>query len=282
MRLLNKQDNFNIRKANWDGFGPLAEEKFNDDVLYKLGSMDCEEAVKLFNATLEDVCINTIPRKKHGKRTVPWWNNEIAHLRKDTNKAKKQRTRARRMGIRDFIQDCERIYREYRNKYVGMIKKNKQESWRDFVTVEGNKDPWSIVYKIVREKIRASETACSLELPTGSLTMGWRETFGALMEKAVPSDDLESENDRHKSIRENNDKLLNYNMDGPISKREIDRAIRKLKNNKAPGLDAFHNEVLKYLWTTKGAAIFNLLNNCFNKAYFPTTWKAAELIFIER
>jgi len=42
----------------------------------------------------------------------------------------------------------------------------------------------------------------------------------------------------------------------------------------------FHNEVLKHLWFKKGVAIYNLLNNCMREAWFPNSWKIAELIFI--
>jgi len=77
--------------------------------------------------------------------------------------------------------------------------------------------------------------------------MGWRESFGVLMEKAVPSDDLKSEDDRYKNIRDKNDEYINYNAERPIMEVEIDNVMRKLKNNKAQGIDMIHNEVLKHL-----------------------------------
>jgi len=110
--------------------------------------------------------------------------------------------------------------------------------------------------------------------------MGWRESFEALMEKAVPSDNLESENFRHKNIRDKNEEHFNCNVEEPITDDEIDNAIRKLKNNKAPGIDTIQNEVLKHLWYKSRAAIRNLLNNCLREACFPKEWKTAELIFI--
>lgn len=76
----------------------------------------------------------------------------IMRLRRETNRAKKQIMRARKMNIRNSIQDYKNAYRFTRNKYVNMIKKNKKDTWRQFVTEEGNKDPWSIVYKIVGKK----------------------------------------------------------------------------------------------------------------------------------
>lgn len=153
-RVFYKQQKINIKKANWDKFEELVETSFNDEVLHKLATLNCESAVKLFNANLEDVCSRSIPRKKHGIKTVPWWNNEIANLRKNTKMAKRQLTRARKMNIIDSIQICEEAYRKSRNKYVSLIRKSKKESWKEFVTTKGNKNPWSIVYKIVREKIR--------------------------------------------------------------------------------------------------------------------------------
>jgi len=279
-RILYRQQNFNIKKANWDKFEELVETSLNDEVLFKLSTLKCENEVQLFNTTLEDVCSRSIPRKKNGLRTVPWWNSEITALRKETKTAKRQFMRARTLNITDSIQHYEEAYRKSRNEYVSSIRKSKKESWRQFVTEEGNKDPWSVVYKIVREKLRTPETTCSLVLPSGHTTMGWRETFCALMEKAVPSDNLEQEDVRHKNIRDRIDIHLDYNLENSITELEIDKAIRRLKNNKAPGIDKFHNEVLKFLWFKRGAAIFNLLNNYFREACFLNSWKIADLIFI--
>jgi len=122
---MQKQNIFNIKKADWDKFEQLVESKFDNDVLLKLASLNSEKAVHLFKDTLEDVCNRSIPRKKAGHRTVPWWNNEIANLRLEVSSAKKQMLRARKMNIRNSIQDCEAAYRHTRNRCVSIIKKSK-------------------------------------------------------------------------------------------------------------------------------------------------------------
>jgi hypothetical protein len=61
-------------------------------------------------------------------------------------------------------------YRETRNRYVKRIKKNKKETWQNFVIIEGNKEQWSIVYKIVRSENKKENTICSLELQDGTFT----------------------------------------------------------------------------------------------------------------
>jgi len=126
------------------------ESKFDDDELLKLASLNYEKAVHLFSTTLEDVCSCS---RFLGKRLDLGQSlGGIMRLRRETNRAKKQIMRARKMNIRNSIQDYKNAYRFTRNKYVNMIKKNKKDTWRQFVTEEGNKDPWSIVYKIVGKK----------------------------------------------------------------------------------------------------------------------------------
>jgi len=163
---------------------------------------------------------------------------------------------------------------------VNEIKRRKRETWRNFVTEEGNKDPWCLVYKIVREKLRNAETVCSLKLPTGEMTMCWKDPLEILTKKAVPPDSLETENAKHLEIRELNENYVNSNVEENITQSEIEGAMSRLKSNKAPGIDGFHNEILKILWKNKGIVIYNVLNKCLRDSYFPKCWKTAELVFI--
>lgn len=275
-----KQNIYNIKKANWENLVQLAKERFNDSFVDNLNTLDCDDAVSLFNKLLSDICNLTIPRKKSGRRTVPWWSQDLLKLRIDANRAKRQLLRARRLFMTDRLSSYEDVYKAARNKYVNEIKRRKRETWRNFVTVEGNRDPWSLVYKIVREKLRNAETVCSLKLPSGDMTMCWKDTLEILTRKASPSDVLEMENARHLEIRSLNKKYVNSNIEENITESEIENAMRRLKSNKAPGIDGFHNEVLRTLWMNKGIIIYNILNKCFRDSYFPRSWKTAELVFI--
>lgn len=278
-RVFYKQDRYNIKRADWDKFESLIDEKFDDDVMIKITTEEPEKAVKLFTKIIDEISHQSIPRKRGGRKLVPWWNAMLGELRKDSNKAKKQLFRARKLRLIDLT-TYEYEYKTARNKYVSEIKKSKRNTWRDFVTTEGNKDPWSIVTKIAREKLRITETACSLTLPSGEVTIGWKETFETLMRKAVPMDDPEIEDLEHLEIRKENDKYYNCNIEMDISEIEIDKAIKRLKNNKAPGHDGIQNETIKHLWRYKGTIIYNLLNNCFRSASFPLSWKRATITFI--
>ena len=52
---------------------------------------------------------------------------------------------------------------------------------------------------------------------------------------------------------------------GDINKQELEVAIRKLKNNKAPGLDEIPPELIKWLDSESRKVILELLNDCWNK-----------------
>lgn len=72
---------------------------------------------------------------------VPWWNEQLAALRKKVTLAKKQLLRARRLQLVDLSRSYTDTYRELRNSYVSMTKRCKKKTWQNFVHQEGNKDP---------------------------------------------------------------------------------------------------------------------------------------------
>ena len=102
-------------------------------------------------------------------KTVPWWNEQLTDMRKKVAQAKKELLRARRLQLVELIDNYAETYRELRKSHVSKIKKCKRETWQNFVNKEGNKDPWSIVYKIVREKFQKSSFWMALRLPNGQL-----------------------------------------------------------------------------------------------------------------
>lgn len=188
-----KQDTYNIKRANWDDFERLINDEFHDEVIFKLATANAEDAVELFTSVLRKICNRSIPKKKRGDKSVPWWTLSLNRMRRASNSARKQYIRARKLNLAGIEEYAETYKKRTRNKYTSEIRKCKRETWQEFVTREGNKDSWSIAYKIAREKLRVTETACSLVLPTGEVTMNWKDTFDALMEKAVPPDEMNNE-----------------------------------------------------------------------------------------
>lgn len=273
------QEGYNIKKADWDLFKTLTGTHFNERIYENIKNSDTNKATRIFNSVLNKICQESIPKRKLSNRTVPWWNSNLTKLRNEASKAKKQMIRARKLWLTDR-EDYERRYRNMRNKYTAQIKKDKLEAWKNFVTKTGNEDPWSIAYKVVRNKIKKPNYICSLELPNGQLTTSWQESINALLDKCVPKDSKTNENEKHKTIRVQNEKYINSNLEPEMTQREIEQAIKKLKTNKAPGIDGFKSEVVRALWSNNKEILIYLFNKCLREHTFPDEWKITSLKII--
>lgn len=279
-RIFLKHNLYNIKRANWKDFTKLTKEQFNDDIKAELGSKDPDEAVRLFNKILASICSKTIPRKKRCNYAIPWWNEELAKLRKEASSAKNYLTRVRSFDQVDFLESARLKYKFARNKYTAKIRRAKRDAWQDFVTKESNKDPWSMPYKIIRDKIKEPEIMSSLVLPDGTITSSWKESASALINKCIPKDNKEIEGICHQEIKMKISSYKNQNIENMIFFDEIDLAIKKLKNNTAPGFDKFTSEIIKEFWKSCPDVIMIMLNNCFKNCIFPKEWKKAQLKII--
>jgi len=149
-------------------------------------------------------------------------------------------------------------------------------SWQNFVTAKGNEDPWGIVYKILRNKIRNDFKTFHAVGDGDASTITWRETAMRLLDHMVPTD---SENDdaNMRIIVNKVDSYSNSNLELLISGEEIDSAIKRVKSNKAPGLNGLNPEIIKRLWRVDKEVLLILFNSCLRKSSFPGLWKQAEL-----
>lgn len=147
-------------------------------------------------------------------------------MRREARKCKSLLERARKMNITEDITAYKERYRRKRNDYVAAIKIAKRTSWRNFVTEEGNKDPWGLIHKISTEKLRKVIQLGSLMLPNGSITGSWQESAMALCKKFSPQDEKSEESEAHKAIRLQNRRYSNQNMETELTMHEIDEARR--------------------------------------------------------
>lgn len=275
-----RTERYNIKKANWNEFTKKVNEKFGEDFVKELGSVKSDLAVNLFTRKLTQICDATIPKKRAITKSVPWWDENLLNLRKKMLKAKKELKRARKLQIVEHLADLINKWKTAKNKYARQIRINKCESWKDFVTKEGNEEPWGLVHKIARDKIVSPELWHAIGRANGSFTMGWEETMVELIQKAVPRDDKTDETDEHRSMRKAAIEYGNSNLEDRIGLEEISEAINKMKNKKAPGLDNINPEILRKVWTVNSDILINLYNNCFQNGSFPTAWKTAKLKLI--
>jgi len=161
-------------------------------------------------------------------------------------------------------------------EYISEIRRSKMTSWRDFVSIKGNAHPWELVYEILRNKIRHDFNSLHALEERNGHTVTWKDTATKLMNKMVPVDDNLDDADR-RITKDEIKAYLNYNLEPLISEDEVDSTIKKMRNNKAPGLDGFNPEIIKQTWRLDREVVLILLNNCLRQSAFPEPWKQAKL-----
>ena len=134
------------------------------------------------------------------------------------------------------------------------------------------KTPWSLVYKIVSDKLQKPTVWTALKLPDGRITAGLDETIKALLNKCVPKDDVTVQGEECETMRQKLHGYKNSNLEKPIPIAKIKSAIDRFKNNKAPGMEE--------LWKRKPQVILNLFNNSFTQGSYPKSWKQANIKII--
>ena len=116
-----------------------------------------EEAVEALLRAIADACDASMLRRPstYHRKPVYWWNEELAGLRNECNKRRRNFQRARKANRPNAIEEQE-TYKEARRILRITIRKCKTESGKNLiVTING--DPWGLPYKIVMDKLRRSQ-----------------------------------------------------------------------------------------------------------------------------
>ena len=213
---------------------------------------------------------------KHRRSRKPWWNEELTVLWNNLCEAEKimlkckSRNRSHPRSIytqlrKHFNRECQRAKRLYL--------RSKQNDLESLVTLNNHSTFWKEIGKIGIGKERRKNISMEVITRDGSVSDEksvvldtWRNSFCKLL-NAASSTELREINSDSTINRNENDGYL----DGEISLNEIQLALRKMKNNKAEGLDEIPAEV----WKNENMlhTLHSLFNICFQTARIPEKWK---------
>ncbi|KAK2574826.1 hypothetical protein KPH14_012962 [Odynerus spinipes] len=236
---------YNINKADWMVFRERLNEAFNNERLETLGNENIDRIVQTVSKKIDEVCGESMPRCKKFEKKVPWWNDRISNLRKAAYRIKKELSRGKRLNLVCEIDGLAAKYRAARNRYTAEVRRSKKSSWKEFVTNTGNAEPWGPIYRLAKDKILMSGITSSIYNENKELTLDWEETMHELLRVMVPKDDKDAEMEMHRSIKSENGVYINYNLEPDITWEEVNKALCRSKNKKAPGLDGIRIEKLE-------------------------------------
>lgn len=269
-----------LSRADWDIFSLNAERfNFGSRVQVNEGSQ-VEKLTNEIHKDIEKLCESSLSRRVRRGRSLPWWTRQLDRLRHGVARARREYQRSRGRGNPEVERRHRENYRTARNNYTKLIRRTKTEHWQNLVREEGRNNPFGFVYRCVAEKLRMDGAQVSVRLSGGGESLDWEQSMKRILEVLVPDDEREGEDEDQCKIREDNQRYwenVNIGRPDPVTASEIEDAVAKMKNGKAPGEDLLEVEVLRRLWGIKPEVIVRLFNECLKYGRFPFSWKVGVL-----
>lgn len=203
------------------------------------------------------------------------------------------RNTRRRQWQRNRSNELKQIVKDLNVKIQNEIQILRNARWNTFlenIDSVDSKKLWSIS-KILRKRSKGIQTL-RCQNTGGAIHSNYIITdekkaealanhFTSVYENRAKTADLQTVNDVDETI-----KLLEMENEAPdvlrTSPSEIHFIINGLRNSKAPGFDEINNKLLKQLPRKAFIALNHIFNACMKCSYFPTVWKNAKVIAIQK
>lgn len=222
---------------------------------------NAEENAAQCSELLAAACNNCMPKGiyKGGKKPCHWWSTAISNLRKECMHARRMLRRGRHRN-----EDCSQKlneYRELKKKLKVEIRKSKEKSWRDLCK-QVEVDPWGIPFKLVTKNLVGRRPITGLTIP-GRLELIVDTLFPS---QQAPEWFTMAETEEFPWITDV----------------ELKQIGSSLPQNKAPGPDGIPDAIVKHIIGAKPELIIGTLNKCLQEGHFPTAWKEAKLVLLQK
>ena len=178
---------FKTTRANWGRLQESFSTEMNRNPIHFTPTTTSlvENFAETIQSNILAACNSSLKEKRPHQKSVPWWTGELTDMKKRTNKARPRvpiriRPQPRRL-------DNKVKYRKLRRQYTANIYKTRRESLQNFVTEEGNANPWGIVYKLRTGKI-APDKALSTPNTGPNHQNTWEAAALNLLNSLVPDD----------------------------------------------------------------------------------------------
>ncbi|MGI4816883.1 MAG: reverse transcriptase family protein [Janthinobacterium lividum] len=252
------------------------------------GRAEVEYGVSAVSNALVEACRVSMPVSHGaGPKPVPWWTVEIEAARGDVRRARK---RFQRTGDATAREALRTHYVKLKRDLGRLIRKEKVESWRKFVTRVGNDDPWGPVHRYYvksdgpRRHCRNGALS-ALRLRDGSCTATTPQTLQFMIDSLMPSDTTVDEDDHHRELRALAASPCGHFVRSEVNAftiLDVNAAIQSMGKRKAPGLDRITAGILSQALPVLAPALTVLYNSCLRTSVFPSTWKVADVIAVPK
>ena len=262
---------YNMNKADWTKFSQVLQAADTTDIK---AAGDLDAKWDRLCALITDAADQCIPKKKANSRRCPFWSEELRQLRLDRNRHRSAWLRvADRQALdsnREQVNRYKAAFLRSNSVYKRTLRRQKEQSFQSFIERESASDPWSIAYKVCRDKVPSlTQLLCSDPQATAEVAMSriLDHFFGA---EQGPVAGTAPDVDRPAPD------------DVQLTDQEICSVVESLKANKAPGADLLTGAIIRAAYESLSTVFNDLYKCCFREARFPKKWKEAVLAVVPK
>lgn len=213
------------------------------------------------------------------QKAHPWWNEDINIKRKQLRALRRRYQRCKNPVLRNTFKNA---YYEFLKEYKTMISNAKEKSFQKFCTNNTKQNTFGLPYKLAFEKIKPPVIIPPILKENGSFTTNLEESITEIMTCLFQKDDSQNDSNEQANIRLYIIEEPNEPDDLKFNKNEVEDILQKLKPKSAPGLDNITTTLIKSIYTLHPNFVLNIFNSALKYGYFPTEWKNAKLILLNK
>lgn len=273
--LINK---WKLNDANWE----LYTSEITKFTLNISRNSDVDDLIEQITDAINEVASLTIKRKKSPKKNkqVPWWNKECHEAIKKNNEALKK---YKKNSITENLIELKKTKALKRR----IIKQSKKSSWDNYIsTITPNTTPKHIWEKIGKIRGKNSRRQTTTLLKDNKVVNNPQDIVNIIadtFEGHFSNTHYKQPFLTTKEIIEKKNKIIikednKHQLNQSFKMWELNSIIKNLKNNKSPGPDQIHNEMIKYLPGKTRFQLLEIYNHIWKYKVFPDTWREVIII----
>ena len=262
---------WNYKKADWHQFSLLSDEYTS-----KVDSKQVDLSAKEWTSGVLKAAQESIP---NGRRRdyKPFWNddledlhNKLSNAREEMEKSPSDSNTAKHTLARAAFDDLKTI----------LAKSSWEEKTEGLNFHNNSRKLWELTGALNEDNCQHGKTT----LKAGDKQVSGKEAGNVLAKQFEADSTIQVNQDRVREVRRETTLIREEQQDpapscmtDPFYMRELNVALQKLKNKKAPGADGITNEMLKHLGPSTKRVLLQIYNLSWHSGKFPTKWKEAHI-----
>ena len=267
----NPRPRWNYKKAKWGMFSIRANE-LTKDIRVQGRNENC--VVKEWTKGILQAAKETIPRGAR-RNYKPFWSNELKELEDLLNEAREKAEKEPSQTNSIHLQQA-------KAKFLKKKLEAKRRSWREKTSSLNMERDEKALWKLTKCLNEEDSRGSTITLDEGGILIG-KQAADCFAKTYGKESDLHVKAEQQRKVRKEQQKRRRKEqpkdeMTTPLTLRELDKALNKLKKRKSPGPDGITNEMLQHLDTTARLKLLEIFNLTWEEGRVPQLWKEAIMI----